>query len=572
MVAIWLGIDLLRARQQLDAAKAGFGTVQARVDEGDLEGARAALKEPAAASDKAGRIVDGLPFRVYGQLPGIDTPIQEIRTLAHAVDSVGNQILPTLLDSDLRVPSWSGSIDVRPFLAAQGPLARADAQLSAVRREVDGVEPSGIGQLTRAREQLQTQLTTMARTVREADVAARVVPALSGQTRPQRYFIALQNNAESRGTGGLLGAYAILQIDRGRLKLEHVGQNDELRDASRPVLDLGAEYDRRYGRLDTTGLWRSANLSPDVPTVGRLLGALWQEQTKQRLDGVVLLDPVGLGELLTATGPVTLSDGTRLDEGNTARVLLSDVYARYPSAGQAPRYAFLAETAQQAFTALSTRRLDGRRVVRQFATAASTGHLQLWAADPGVQKTLLRSRISGQLAASGPFLSVISNDIGGSKLDYWQHRTVTYDARSTDVAVDLGAGPQLEEEAVVSVRLENKAPAGLPDYVVARPDDRAAPRGQSNTYLSVYLGARATLLEATLDGRPVRTESDVENGLSVYSITVAVNPGRSRTLVLRVRQPAQADQPLLYRQQPLIREDQLTVRRAGGYERFYARP
>ena len=35
------------------------------------------------------------------------------------------------------------------------------------------------------------------------------------------------------------------------------------------------------------------------------------------------------------------------------------------------------------------------------------------------------------------------------------------------------------------------------------PDDPDAPRGQSNTYLSVYLGARSTLLGATLDGRPI---------------------------------------------------------------------
>ena len=564
MLAIWLGIDLLRARHQLEAARAGFLSVQAQVDKGDLAGARAQLNAPAAASHRAGSIVGGLPFRIYSHVPGVSAPVRELRTLAQAVDGIGNQVLPTLLNSDLRVPRWNGSIDARPFVSAQQPLAKADAQLSAVLREVAGIKPSGIGALTRAREQLEAQLTTMARTVREADVAAHVVPALSGQSGRQRYFVALQNNAEARSTGGLLGAYAILDIDHGKLRLEHVGQNDELKDPPKPVLDLGADYNRRYGRLESTSTWRSANLSPDVPTVGRLLAALWQSQTGERVDGVVLLDPIALGELISATGPVALSDGTELDESNTAKVLLSGVYARYPSDSQAPRYSFLAETARQAFTALSTRQLDGRKVVRQFARAASSGHLQLWASAPAVQKTLLRSRIAGQLAVDGPFLSVVTNDVGGSKLDFYQHRTVTYDARSTGIAVDLGDGPQLEEEGVVTVALDNEAPAGLPNYVVLRPDDPGAPRGQSNTYVSVYAGKGATLLDATLDGRPVQLESDVEDGLAVYSLTLPINPGQRRTLRLHVRQPARAEQTLLYRQQPLFRNDVVQVRRRGS--------
>ena len=491
-------------------------------------------------------------------------PVAEVRTLAQAVDTVGDHVLPALLNSDLRLPSWNGRIDARPFVTAQQPLASADAQLAAVQRRVEAIRPSGIGVLTRARYQLDAELTTMASTVREADVAAHVVPQLSGQHGQQRYFVAVQNNAEARSTGGLLGAYAILDIDQGRLHLEHVGQNDELVDPPRPVIDLGADYNRRYGRLESTRSWRSANLSPDVPTVGRLLSALWQSQTGQHVDGVILIDPIGLGQLIAATGPVVLHDGTRLDESNTAQVLLSGVYARYPQRSQAPRYAFLAESARLAFSALSTRPLSGRAVVRQFAKAASSGHLQLWAAAPPVETTLLRSRIAGHLAADGPFLSVVTNDVGGSKLDYYQHRTVTYDAHSTGVAVDLGDGPQLEEEATVSVRLDNEAPPGLPTYVVLRPDDPKAPRGQSNTYLSVYLGDRATLLDATLDGRPVELESDVEDGLSVYSLTVAIDPGQARTLQLHVRQPARPDQPLLYRQQPLVRSDTLQVHRQGS--------
>jgi hypothetical protein len=281
------------------------------------------------------------------------------------------------------------------------------------------------------------------------------------------------------------------------------------------------------------------------------------------VDGVLLMDPVALADLLRATGPVRLSDGTSVSGDNAVRLLESEVYQRFPNA-QSDRYAFLAETARQAFAALSGRSLDGPALIRQFARSVSSGHLQLWAADPQVQADLLRSKVSGRLVASGPFLSVVTNDAGGSKLDYYQHRTVTYTAKSTGVAVDLGNRPELEEEAVLTVRLDNRAPRGLPAYVLARPDDPKAPPGQSHTWVSVYLGARGTLLEATLDGKPVQLESDTEQGLSVFSAFVKINAGGSATLRLRVRQPATPDQPLLYRQQPLVRDDDVTVRREGS--------
>ena len=561
---MWLGIDLLRARHDLTVARAGFTSVQDALDRGDLATARTQLKRAGSAARHAACTVDGAPFVLYGHVPLVSPAVQELRSLAHAVDSVGNGVLPQLLNSDLRLPTWSGRVDARPFVAAQGPLRHAETELTAVQGRLARTKRSGIGALATARRQLVTALDRLSSTVREARVAADVVPALSGTGGLKRYFVAVQNNAEARATGGLIGAFAIVTLDHGALHLEHVGQNDSLIDPPQPVLDLGKEYDRRYARFETANTWRSANLSPDVPTVGRLLAALWRQQSGQQVDGVVLLDPVGLARILAATGPVDLSDGTSLNDTNAASVMEADIYARHPD--YASRYAFLAETTQRAFAALSDRQLNGRAVVTQFARAAASGHLQLWAADTGVQHELLRSRISGSLEATGPFLEVVTTDVGGSKLDYYQHRTIRYDAESTGVAVDIGAGPELEEQAVVSVTLDNQAPAGLPGYVLLRTDTTASkpPVGQSNSWVSVYLGTHATLVSATLDGHPVVVESQTERGLSVYSLFLTIDRGKARTLRLTVRQPAKPDEPLVYRQQPLIRNDDVAVHRKGS--------
>ena len=576
VVGAWLAVGLRQVRHDLETARSALTAAQDRLAGADLDAARQQVSSAGQAAREAADRADGPPFRLYARLPFVGTGVQEVRSVAAAVDVTTNQVLPTVLNSDARLPTWNGRIDARPFIAAQRPLAQAQAQLTVVQDRLSRTPRSGISQLSKPRGELEASLRRLSGSIREARVASDVVPVLSGQDRPRRFLLAVQNNAEARATGGLLSSYAVLVADKGRLQLEHVGQNEELIDPAQAVLDLGEEYNRRYSRFQTTRTWRSANLTPDVPTVGRLLAALWREQQGQTLDGVVLLDPVALARVLAATGPVALSDGTQLNQANAVTVLESQVYARYPHADRTARYAFFAEAAERTFTALTSRRLDGRMVVREIGRAAASGHLQLWSADAHVQRTLSSSRVSGVLASEGPYLQVVTQDVGGSKLDYYLRRTVRYDGKSTGVATDLGKGPELEEEATVSVHLENRAPArGLPDYVVARPDDPRSPRGQMHSWLSVYLGARATLLEASLDGKPIAVESQTEQGLSVYSLFLRIDAGSSRTLVLKIRQPARPEQPVRYRQQPLVSIDDLQVHRAGSpraVELVYAEP
>ena len=52
----------------------------------------------------------------------------------------------------------------------------------------------------------------------------KALPYLAGVEKPQRYLVSFQNTAEARGTGGILGAFAILKIDKGKLTVEQIGR------------------------------------------------------------------------------------------------------------------------------------------------------------------------------------------------------------------------------------------------------------------------------------------------------------------------------------------------------------
>ncbi|MDP3713016.1 MAG: DUF4012 domain-containing protein [Mycobacteriales bacterium] len=570
-----LAFQLRGVSSDLSDAADDLRSAQSAIADGDLDAARRDVATARTHSAAARDTTDGPLWRAYGRLPLVGTAVNEVRVVSTALALTTDEVLPRLVAVDVQQSRWTGAIDSTPFVKAQVPLRAAGAALARTRDLLVRTPSARITPLGDARDELETALRSLSQTVGEASVAAEVVPSLVGSDTPRRYFLALQNTAEARATGGLIATFGILRADRGRLVLERVGSTQELVDTESPALDLGDEYDRRYSRFETTSTWRAANLSPHLPSVGPLLTALWERQTGQRLDGAVLADPVALSLLLGATGPVSLSDGTRLTESNAVETLLAGVYRRFPDRQEAERNSVYQDAARAVFARLGRPGLNPRRLVDRVGRAAASGHLQVWSAEPDVEAQLVQSRVGGALLSAGPYLEVLTQDVGGTKLDYYLRRAVTYDARPTDEAIDLGEGAEFEEEAEVTVRLTNAAPVNLPSYVTTRRDVRNAPVGQAKTWLSVYLGRRATVLGATLDGREVAVETQTERGLTAVSLFLTLDRGQARSFVLRVRQPAMTSQPLRVRQQPRTRQDDVVVRRQGApvpVELVYAPP
>jgi hypothetical protein len=546
LLAALASIRLPGLRSHLTDARTGLGAAQEALRDGDTTRAQSLVLKADRDAQAARATTHGFIWRLVRHVPGVGIPFRELAAVSDVTHLTTSRVAVPLSRTALTQTSWKGRLDVAPLVKAQQPLRAAERSLAEARRRLAASPTSAIGPVDDARSTLARSLDRLSATVREASIAADVLPTLAGSGRPQRYFVAIQNPAEQRATGGLIGAYGILRADRGTLTLERIGSNNELKDPGRPV-DLGPEFDRRYGRFGATSGWRSANLTPDVPSAGRILSALWTDATGQKLDGVLFLDPTTLGLLLRATGPVTLDDGTRLTAANASQLLLRDVYRRFPRAADAQRNDYLQQAARQVFARLSRPGIDPRRLLAQGGKAVGTGHLRVWSSSPPIQARLRASTAGGALPGTAPYLRVVTQDAGGSKLDYYLKQKLSYDARPTGEAVDLGAGPQPEEAGTVRLTLSNTAPRrGLPEYVTLRaddPDGSPRPLGQLKSWVSVYLGPRSTLLTATLDGKPVAMSSDTEKGHAVFSLFVSVDAGQSRTLVLTVHQPVGAPQP-----------------------------
>jgi hypothetical protein len=338
-----------------------------------------------------------------------------------------------------------------------------------------------------------------------------------------------------RGSGGLLGAYGILEADHGRLRMRELGTNAALRDAPSPVVPPTD----RYARFGAERVWLNANMSPHFPDASRTWTALWERQRHERLDGTIALDPVALAAMLRVTGPAG-----EVTADNVVDLVERDAYRRFASNNDA-RDQYLQQVARASYLRVVSGEGDTVALVRALASVAGTRHLQVASAHAGEAALLESTPLGGALPVPvAPYLEVLAQNAGGNKLDYYVRRSVTY-ARSGD-------------EATVEVRLRNEAPPGLPPYVTNRVDlpGLVAPvRGQQRLYVSVYAGT--ALLGATLDGKDVALESETERGHAVFSLFLDVDPGAERVLVLRVRERRSG--ALVVRQQPVVVPDVVRV-------------
>ncbi len=236
VLMLWQG---LAAKRELEAAKPDVTRIRTALVSGEAGRTRIAMGDLQSHTGAARRNLAGPWWAVAEALPFIGDDIAAVRTVSRTVDTLAQTVLPPLVEvadtlgpDDLRISGDQIALaplqDAAPRLelAAEG-VAAADQALAATSPE------DVIGPVRSALTDLSTQVDQLTDLTREAAATARLVPPLLGADGPRRYFLAFQNNAEARGTGGLLGAYGILEADNGKLSVTELGNNQDLENAPR---------------------------------------------------------------------------------------------------------------------------------------------------------------------------------------------------------------------------------------------------------------------------------------------------------------------------------------------------
>ena len=379
----------------------------------------------------------------------------------------------------------------------------------------------------------------------EITTLAKISPILLGGEKPMKYLVAIQNSAEARGTGGILGAYAIVELNKGSLKVIETGSNEPLYGSSleKIPIDVPDEYKRLYG--ENPAILQNSNLSPHFPYGAEIWLALWEKKFDQTLDGVIAIDPTALSYILRSTGPITLNSGEQITSDNLVADTLKDAYKRYEKDNKA-RKQYLVDIMNATVKHLNSGDYAKLKMAQAIRDGIVANRILFYSTDKSAQKRLSQTRLGGfmSLESNNEFRTVIQN-IDAGKLDYYLDRDVTIESKSCEKL----------RETQVRIRVTNtlKTATGLSSYVLTRAD-KGKPAsliaGSHRFKLFIYGPTDAKLVSVLRENQKADLGgASVERKRPIYVADVDLAPGASEELLANfsggVGKISFVDQPLV---------------------------
>ncbi|HAZ28739.1 MAG TPA: hypothetical protein DCY48_03120 [Candidatus Magasanikbacteria bacterium] len=246
-----------------------------------------------------------------------------------------------------------------------------------------------------------------------------VVTTMIGSDDFHRYLVMFQNHHELRPTGGFLGAFAVVDVQKGKvLRMEVPGGGTydlqgQLSEYVKPPLPLQV-INKRWEFQD-------ANWFPDFPASAEKMEWFYQHGRGSTVDGVIAINASVLERLLAVLGPIENSDyALSLDVNTALSALQEEVQVGYDREKNQPK-AVIAALLDQFLS--EVREVPPDQVIAllfQLYEALEHKEIQLYANDPATEDTLRTFGWTGdiwQTRTEQDYLMVVNTNLLGSKTD-----------------------------------------------------------------------------------------------------------------------------------------------------------
>ena len=537
--AAWLASRAATIQGELHSSTSLLPTLKAQIAANDTDGATSTVNALVAHTGSARDAASDPFWSAAGALPWLGPNFRATSEVATTADDVARLgALPlvgaykSLKWADL-TPSSAGA-DLSPLRAAAPKVEAAAYAVRESLQRLNGINAEDLlSEIASPVKEARAELSALSHDLDSAADAAKLAPGMLGAESPRHYLLLMQNNAESRATGGIPGALAVLTVDNGKLTLDSQTSATALGTFVPPVkidAEQQAIYSARVGKY-----MQDVNLTPDFATSAATALAMWEKHSGERLDGVLSIDPIALSYMLDATGPVQITDPlvrkigsnlpAELTSTNVVQTLLSDAYAKIDEPKLQDVY--FAGTAKEIFGALSSGKTEPKKLIDSLSKGVEERRILLWSASPEEQTTIGRYPLGGLTsgaAISPAQFGVYFNDGTGAKMDFWVKRTVQVTKDCTRDGY---------REITLKVTSTNTAPADaattLPAYVTGG-GVFGVPAGTVQTNVVTYGPAQSNIDTVVKDGNKIPFAAQRHGQRAVGSSTVRLAPGESSTL------------------------------------------
>ena len=477
----------VRAEKALENGELGVFEDELLAAQGDLSDASSTSKHPAflalsftpdAKSTKA--LIEAAELSSNAGLVAVDA--------ADAL-GIGDEGIATKIYDD-------GRVNLSAIEEARPDLVRAEELLRDAGAAVEAAPGPFLSSIQGPVDDAQEKLEQTVSNVDKGLTALDLLPSFLAQGESRRYLLAFQALGEARATGGLVGLYGVLDVQDGKINLEHIGPIEELRQNfpySPPVESPEDWYADAYRPQFALRQSQQTNITPNFKVAAEVFLRQYEAHHPNDLDGAIAMDPVAFSKLLRGTGTITDDDsGIEISEDNAAEILLKQSYLRFPDPEVQNR--FLASVINEFWNRLESGEVEGGGLVSGFVDAASTGHIQVYSRDSEDQAMLETLGADGPLPGTRDNIQMVyNNSFGNNKVDYFLDRRI-------DTRIHLNATGDARVEVVAT--LENQAPDGPKSLLLGPNGTEAGPPGRNEMVLNFLLPRGARVESFTSDVGP----------------------------------------------------------------------
>jgi hypothetical protein len=527
LLVAWVALDAVRARDSLEQAAGGVATLQADAVAGRTQQLDQTVADLQKHASNAHDATEGPHWALVSRLPGVGPSVDAVAAMATVVDGLAQGPLPQLVDvvqvvDPATLAPKDGRVDLAPLEEVAPDVQRADQSVDHALQSVEGIGGAPmLPQVSHAVADLEERLIDLRMSTATASRAAQLIPPMLGADGPRDYLVLVQNNAEPRALGGIVGTVLVLHVDQGKIELAEQAPGYQVGPFDEPVVELTEDEQRVLGDEELGRWMQNVTATPDFPRSAEIAREMWRRETGQTVDGVVTADPAVLAGLLD--GPIDAGPGGELQGDDLVAYLINGIYRTQTPAGAD---AIFADIANRAFESLATGTTDSVGMVDALVVAAREGRLLVWSSRSAEADLLEGTVLDGALRGVNgehPVVGIFTQGTQMAKIAYY-----------VDTAVDVverEIRPDGSRELAVTVTYTSRVDAGevpdMPNYIAGPEEDRP---GEIRLRALVYAPAGGTIVGATEESQDIGISLQKHDALSLVFRDVTLRPGATSSV------------------------------------------
>jgi Protein of unknown function (DUF4012) len=448
-----------------------------------LDGDRQGLLDAQARLHSAKSNLGSPMLSVAGPLPFLGRQISSARALTGTASGVLDAAVET--SRELSPDKRSGMTRIQ-LLDALGVGTKR--MTTAIDKGDLGPASGLLVSLSNGRADLARQLLKLRKPLDRMNVA---MPGLRHMiVGPTKLLVVSANNAQMAAGSGLPLGVTAADIADGHVTVGAFKPNGTVLVPDGAV-QLSPELQELWAFATPQDAIGRAIVTPRFDVSAAILAAQYGAATNTPVDGVLLIDIVGLQKLVAVGGASADPNAIPAD-----KIIDELMHNQYLSLDESQPDTFiqrrerLGQVARAAVTDLLNPNVSAIDLGRALSDAAAGRHILLWSRLPDEQLAMQALRVDGGLAADSVSVSLLN--AGGNKLDWFIKMASK---------VTVGSVANNERQIDVEVAVSSQVPDGLPRYV-AGPAVPVAEYGDYIGYFTINVPGSATKMHLG-DASPV---------------------------------------------------------------------